>query len=84
MELRNLIKSTSYLSGSRMIQFSLGIIKSKINAIFLGVHGIGIFSQLDFATRKMAAFTILDMSTGVVKQIAENNISRERFRGIKS
>ncbi len=72
MELKKLIKNTSYLAGTRVIQFLAGIFRSKINAVLLGTTGIGIVNQLTFLTAKMSQFTMLSMSEAVVKQIAES------------
>ena len=72
MELKKLVKNTSYLAGTRIVQFFTGIVRSKINAVLLGTTGIGIVSQLNFLTDRMAQFTMLSMSEAVVKQIAES------------
>ena len=77
MELKKLIKNTSYLAGTKVVQFFTGIISAKINAVLLGTVGIGVVKQLDFMSRQMANFTRLSMSEAVVKQIAENKDDNE-------
>lgn len=72
MEFGILIKNTSYLASAKILKFFTGIIRSKLIAILLGTAGIGIVSQLQFITLKMTQFTLLGMSDGLVKQIAEN------------
>ena len=72
MELKKLIKNTSYLAGTRVVQFFAGIVRTKINAVLLGTTGIGIVNQLTFLTSSMSQFTMLSMSEAVVKQIAES------------
>ena len=72
MELKKLIKNTSYLAGTRVAQFFAGVARSKINAVLLGTTGIGIVNQLTFLSHKMGQFTMLSMSEAVVKQIAES------------
>ncbi len=72
MELKKLVKNTSYLAGTKVVQFVAGIIRSKLNAVFLGTVGVGIVNQLTFLSSKMGQFTMLSMSEAVVKQIAEN------------
>lgn len=75
MELKKLVKNTSYLASTKVVQFFAGIIRSKINAVLLGTVGVGIVNQLTFLSSKMGQFTMLSMSEAVVKQIAENKDS---------
>jgi O-antigen/teichoic acid export membrane protein len=72
MELKKLVKNTSYLASTKVVQFIVGIIRSKINAVLLGTVGVGIVNQLTFLSSKMGQFTMLSMSEAVVKQIAQN------------
>lgn len=72
MELKKLIKNTSYLAGTSVFNFVAGVVRAKINAVILGPNGIGIINQLNFMSQKMSEFTMLSMSEAVVKQIAEN------------
>lgn len=72
MELKILVKNTSYLLGSNVIKFIAGIVRTKLNAIYLGTAGVGLVNQLGFLTQKMSMFTTLSMSEAVVKQISEN------------
>lgn len=72
MELKKLIKSTSFLISTRFAQFFVGTVRAKINAIFLGTEGIGIVSQLDFLSQRITQITQLSMNDAIVKQIAEN------------
>ncbi|HAN18999.1 MAG: hypothetical protein A2X13_11610 [Bacteroidetes bacterium GWC2_33_15] len=72
MELKLLIKNTSYLVFSRIIKFLVGVLRAKLIAIFLGVVGAGIISQLTMITNRMSQFTLLGMNDGLVKQIAES------------
>lgn len=72
MELKKLIKNTSFLVTTKVAQFLTGIVRAKINAIHLGTTGVGLFNQLNFLTYKMSQFTMLSMNDAVVKQIAEN------------
>lgn len=72
MKLKRLVKNTSILTGTNVLQFITGIFRSKINAVLLGTTGLGVVNQLTFLTSKMSQFTMLSMSDGVVKQIAES------------
>ncbi|HDY7502804.1 oligosaccharide flippase family protein [Vibrio vulnificus] len=67
------IKSTSLLALTRLIEFVVGLIRVKINAIFLGAKGVGIVEQVAFFAQQMAIFTTFSMSEGFVKQVAENS-----------
>lgn len=84
MEFKQLLKNTSVLAGTRVVQFLTGLVRTKLIALFLGTLGTGIVSQLTFVTQKMSQFTLLSMSEGVVKQIAENKDSEESVSLINS
>ncbi len=73
MEQKKLIKNTSYLAGTRFVQFFAGVVRSKINAVLLGTTGIGIVNQMTLLIQKMGQFTMVSMSEAVVKQIAESS-----------
>lgn len=77
MEFKKLIKNTSYLASTRVVQFIAGIFRSKLNAIYLGTEGVGIVGQFLMLTKSSSQFTNLSMSEAVVKQIAENSNSKE-------
>lgn len=72
MELKKIIKSTSFLVSSKAVQFIIGIIKSKLGAIFLGTNGMGIYSQVSYLTTMISQVTLLSMNDGLVKQVAQN------------
>ncbi|NQU85303.1 MAG: oligosaccharide flippase family protein, partial [Mariniphaga sp.] len=72
MELKKLVKNTSYLMLTKVFQFIAGIFRSKLNAVLLGTAGVGIVNQLTFLTQSLTKFTLLSMSEAVVKQIAES------------
>lgn len=72
MELKKIIKSTSYLVSSKVVQFFIGVIKAKIGAIYLGTTGIGIYNQVSYLTTMVSQTTLLSMNDGLVKQIAQN------------
>lgn len=73
MEIKNIAKSTLALSSSKIFTFAFGIIRAKLNAVFLGTFGVGIVSQLQDLTGKLSAISLADMNVGLTKQIAENN-----------
>lgn len=65
------LKSISYLVSARMVKFIIGLIKSKLSALWLGTEGVGIIAQFNFTSQRIADFTLLSMNHGLVKQIAE-------------
>ncbi|MBN1637757.1 MAG: oligosaccharide flippase family protein [Ignavibacteriales bacterium] len=71
MELRNIAKNTSYLAGSRVISFIIGIFRAKINALYLGTTGVGIVSQLQDTLNKFSSISTFGMESGCLKLIAE-------------
>src|SRR4030043_484254 len=83
MELRKIIKSTSYLISSKIVQFLIGIVKAKIGAVYLGTTGIGIYTQVNNLTSMISQLTLLSMNDGLVKQIAQNR-EKKNFKDILS
>jgi len=81
MELKKIVKSTSYLVTSKFFQFFIGIIKAKIGAVLLGTTGMGIYNQVHYLTTMISQVTLLSMNDGLVKQIAQNKTS-ESFKDI--
>ncbi len=75
MEFKLLVKNTSYLVGTKFVKFFAGIIRSKLNAIFIGTAGVGIVSQFLMLINSSSSFTTLGMNEAVVKQIAGNSDS---------
>ena len=73
MELKILAKNTIFLASPKVLKFLIGIIRSKLVAIFLGTTGVGIINQLQTIIRQFSAFTISSMPDGLVKLIAEEN-----------
>lgn len=72
MELKKIIKSTSYLVSSKIVQFVLGVVKAKFGAVLLGTTGMGIYSQVNYLSQMISQITLLSMNDGLVKQIAQN------------
>lgn len=79
MEFRLLLKNTSYLFSTKIVQFFVGILRSKINAIYLGTEGVGIVSQFLMLMKSSSSFTTLGMNEAVVKQIAQNSENNEKL-----
>lgn len=84
MEFKTLLKNTSFLAGTRVVQFLTGLVRTKLIAYYLGTLGAGLIGQLTFLTQKMSQFTLLSMSEAVVKQISENKTSPRSVQLINS
>jgi O-antigen/teichoic acid export membrane protein len=72
MELRKIVKSTSYLLSSKVIQFLASIVKAKLGAVLLGTTGMGIYNQVNNLSSMLSQLALFSMNDGLVKQIAEN------------
>ncbi len=79
MELKLLIKNTSYLVTTKIVKFLIGIVRAKLTAVFLGTTGTGIIAQLTSVVQQMSSFTLMSVNDGLVKQIAENK-DKEDFK----
>ncbi len=77
MEMKKILKKTSYLMGTKVIRFFIGIIRAKLNAILLGTTGVGIVGQFKHTTEKIRQFILLSTADGMVKQIAEKKSDPE-------
>ncbi|HLO59604.1 MAG TPA: oligosaccharide flippase family protein [Bacteroidales bacterium] len=72
MEFKKLLKNTSFLVFSKGIQFFIGILRSKVAAVYIGTLGVGIFSQISYLVTMISNVTLLSMNDGLVKQIVQN------------
>ncbi len=81
MELKKIVKSTSFLIGSKIFQFFISLIKAKLGAVYLGTSGIGIYNQVQHLTSFVSRITLLSMNDGLVKLIAQNK-REENFKDI--
>jgi O-antigen/teichoic acid export membrane protein len=79
MEIKNLIKNSYYLANVRIVKFILGLVRAKLNALFLGTTGVGIISQIQFTNQQITRFTLLGMNDGLVMQLASRK-GRDDFR----
>ena len=84
MEFKKLVKNTSYLASTRIVKFFAGILRSKLNAVYLGTEGVGIVGQFLMMIKTSSGFTTLGMNEAVVKQIATNSNLEDSKRIIAS
>ena len=64
MEIKTLAKNTTLLAGPKVVKFLVGIIRSKLIAVFLGVTGAGIISQLQNTIQEIKNFTLSSLPKG--------------------
>ena len=81
MEIKLILKNTSKLFSTKLFQFLTGLVKAKLNAIFLGTTGIGILSQINITNNQLSRFTLLGMNDGLVNLIASKK-NDKRFKNI--
>ena len=73
MELKKLAKNTVVLAAPKVLKFFVGIVRSKLIAIFLGTFGMGIINQLQTIVKQFSTFTLSSVPDGMVKLIAKQN-----------
>lgn len=73
MEIKTLAKNTMILASPKVLKFLVGIIRSKLIAVFLGTEGMGIINQLQTTIRQISTFTLSSLPQGMVKLIAKEN-----------
>jgi PST family polysaccharide transporter len=79
MEIKTLAKNTAILASPKVIIFAIGLIKSKLIAVFLGTAGFGIISQVNSTVNFIRQSTLSFMPDGMVKLIAkENSLSADK------
>ncbi len=73
MEIKTLAKNTAILASPKILNFFVGLIRTKFIAIFLGVTGIGIIDQLINTINKIRILSLSFLPDGMVKLIAQQN-----------
>lgn len=68
---KGILGSVSILASTRFVEFVVGLLRVKLNALILGVKGVAIVEQVAFLAQQLATFTNFGMSEGFVKQVAE-------------
>jgi O-antigen/teichoic acid export membrane protein len=71
LEIKVLAKNTAILASPKVLAFMVGLIKSKLIAVWLGVTGFGIIDQLTSTIKFLRQSTLSFMPDGMVKLIAK-------------
>lgn len=74
MEIKNIAKNTGVLIISKIFTFFIGIVRAKLNAIYLGTAGVGITSQLQDSLYKISSVATFGMETGCTKLLSQNKL----------
>ncbi|GJQ07398.1 O-antigen translocase [Capnocytophaga cynodegmi] len=69
-EYRQVLKSTGLFAGSQIVIAIIGLLRSKVIALWLGTTGFGIFSLLNTPIQLIASITGLGLTTSAVRDIA--------------
>jgi len=73
MEIKTLAKNTAILASPKVLKFGVGLLKTKLIAIFLGVTGLGIVDQLTNTINQIRRLSLSFLPDGMVKLIAQEN-----------
>lgn len=68
---RQIFKATSIFGGVQVFNIIIGIIKSKVAAIYLGAEGVGIVGLFNSTIDMIRCFTGLGINTSAVREISE-------------
>lgn len=71
MELKIIAKNTGLLAAPKVLNFSLKLIRAKLNAILIGTTGVGIISQLTIMQQYLSEIAIMRMNIGAKKLVAQ-------------
>lgn len=84
-EYRKIAKGTAIFGGVQIFNILIGIIKSKVVAIFLGAEGVGILGLFNSVVDLVRNVTGLGLNTSAVREISfhsENEIELKRVTSI--
>jgi len=73
MEIKTLAKNTMILASPKVLNFAVGLLRTKFIAIFLGVTGLGVIDQLTNTVKQIKRLSLSFLPDGMVKLIAEEN-----------
>ena len=79
-----ILKSTALIGGTQVLNITIGIIRVKVLALFLGPTGIGLAGMYQAATAMISTVTGLGLGPAGVRQIAEAAASGDVLRVAKT
>ena len=77
---RQVLKATSLFGGAQIFIILIGLVRSKIIALYLGADGFGVTSLLNTPLQLIATITGLGISFSAVREIAIAYEQREQER----
>jgi len=75
-----ILKSTTLVGGSQVINIFIGIVRTKFMAVLLGPAGVGLMGMYQAVTGMVGTVTGLGIGSSGVRQIAEAAGSGDQFR----
>lgn len=71
MEIKSLAKNTAILASPKVLKFAVGLLKTKLIAIFLGTTGLAVVEQITTSVSQIRRLSLSFLPDGMVKLIAE-------------
>ncbi len=68
---RLLISATLALWAAQIVGLMAGLVRGKVNAVYLGPSGVGLVSQLNYLSTLIATVAVFGMWNGCIKLLAE-------------
>ena len=82
MEIKILAKNTLILASPKVIKFAIGLLKTKLIAVFLGVTGLGIIDQITTLISQIRRLSLSFLPDGMVKLVAQENAGNKDLNEI--
>ncbi|WP_020676425.1 O-antigen translocase [Geopsychrobacter electrodiphilus] len=81
---RNILKSTSLIGGSSVLNILIGMISTKFAALWLGPSGVGLLATFGRVTALVATLTGMGIDSSGVRQVAEAVGSKDDERIVRT
>lgn len=78
----NLFKITSLNSFSVVLKIGIGLVTSKVLAVFVGPSGMALVGNLRNFLTSLESISTLGFQSGIIKYVAENQKNKEVLRKI--
>lgn len=78
---KQIAKSTGIFGSSQLVNVLLGIVRSKLTAVFLGAAGVGVLGLLQSVIDFSRSFSGLGLDSGAVKELAVREYENKRRKG---
>ncbi|WMS87287.1 oligosaccharide flippase family protein [Pleionea litopenaei] len=75
-----LVKATTIIGLARLVEVLVSLVRVKLSALYLTVSELGVFNQSAILSERLSQFTLLKISDGLTKQVAESNQNEDAGR----